>query len=87
MEKLLRYRPHADMGNTIRILYISFEITLWKSIIPLMDESHPIGILIQRLYEIYEKRTWTSSVEKILTWIILGFGFGFILGLFWNLIH
>jgi hypothetical protein len=71
------------MSDTIRFIYISLEIALWKNIIPLLNETHPVGILVQRLYEIYEKKIWITVVEKILTWIILGYGFGFIIGLVW----
>jgi hypothetical protein len=85
MEKLSRYRPHTDMGSTIRFFYNSLEISLWKNIIPLLSDTHPVGILVQRLYEIYAEKTWIKALEMILTWIILGFGFGFILGLVWNL--
>lgn len=75
------------MADTLRFIYTSLEISLWKNIIPLLEETHPVGLVIQKIYEIYEKKTWIHGIEKIFTWVILGLGSGFIMGLVWSLFN
>jgi hypothetical protein len=75
------------MVNTLIFIYTSLEISLWKNIIPLLSDAHPVGLLVQKIFELYDSRNWIKGAEKVLTWLVLGLGAGFILGVLWGLLQ
>jgi hypothetical protein len=75
------------MVTTLIFIYTSLEISLWKNIIPLLNDAHPVGMLIQKVYELFEGRNWIKEAEKVILWILFGLGSGFLLGVLWGLFH
>jgi hypothetical protein len=87
MERLSRLPHRIDLLTLVRMYCEQVELTFWTSVIPLLDESHPIGAFIQQGYPILKRVDWQTTSRKVLLSTVLGIAAGITLGFLTKLVH